>query len=63
MSILHLAPSAAPMPTAPNYRAFCIAVCDLRPNITPELIRALSVRYRLLVECPNTGDLVENPEL
>jgi hypothetical protein len=51
------------MPTAPNYRAFCIAVCELRINATPELLLALAKRYRLLVECPETGGLVENPEL
>jgi hypothetical protein len=46
----------------PNYRAFCIAVLELRVNATPELLQALARRYHLLVDGPD-GSLVENPEL
>lgn len=52
-----------PVHPAPNYRAFCIAVLELRGNATPELLQAIAVRYALLVECPETGALVENPSL
>lgn len=47
---------------APNYRAFCIAVLELRINATPELLTALARRYGLMVE-DESGRLVENPAL
>jgi len=43
---------------APNYRAFCIAVLELRINATPELLTALARRYDLILD-----DGSENPTL
>ena len=60
--IIELCPQPAPACTAPNYRAFCIAVLELRINATPELLTALARRYGLLVE-DESGRLVENPAL
>lgn len=44
--------------SAPNYRAFCIAVLELQASATPELVRALAMRYGLILECG-----AENPAL